>query len=793
MASCKRLFMLVNDVRVLDFSTGVAGAYCTKLLADAGADVVKVEHPDGDPLRRWSASHQDLKGRDGALFEFLHTNKRSVVGDLSDQSIKRLLEAADLVVESADWFASPESVQGCNPALTVVSITPFGRTGPWSQRQATEFTLQAMCGSIALRGAPDREPLCAGGRVGEWIGGAYAAVGALGALRLARRSGIGEHVDVSLLECMSVSMHGGLIMRLATTTPQPWSRAIEVPSIERASDGVYIGITVITGQQFRDFCLLIERPELAEDLENLTPEGRRRGRDALRQSFREWTSKHTAEEILGRANLFRLPASIVAPPRDIPRHPHLVARHVFATNPTGRFIQPRRPYRVNDVPDRALTPYPRLGEHTGAIEWRPGPRAFGRTSHADEKGPLQGVRITDLTGFWAGSACTHILGALGAEVIKVESIQRPDPFRLYSERPPHSDRWWEWGTSWNYVNTNKRGVTLDLGHDRGLQLLLGLIRVSDVLVENFTPRVMDHFGLTWEMVSRINPRIIIVRMPAFGLDGPWRDLPGFAHTMEQVAGMAWVTGYSDGPPMAPGGPCDPLAGLHAAFATIAGLEERARSGRGHLIEVPMVEAALNASAELVIEFSAYGAELVRAGNRGPAAAPQGVYPCAGEDTWVAVAIETDDQWTSLRKAMGDPIWARSSDLRQVRGRREAHDLIDKEVARWCSDRDVVLVVEKLLDAGIPAAKVASPEEIPDYRQMRARRFFETVHHPVSGRRRLAGLPFRLRSCKKGWLRAAAPTLGQDNRVILGELLGLGERELADLEEQGVIGYEPTYS
>ena len=190
---------MLEDLRVVDLSTEIAGPYCTKLLADAGADVVKVEPPDGDPLRRW---------RSGALFKFLNTSKRSVVGDLGGDEVGDLVAAADIVVDSSGRSRAELRAAALDaPGLVVVSISPFGLTGPWTDRAATEFVLQAWCGSTGSRGTPDRPPVAAGGRLGEWIGGAYAAVGGVAAWKQARRTGRGEHVDVSLLECMSMTMN----------------------------------------------------------------------------------------------------------------------------------------------------------------------------------------------------------------------------------------------------------------------------------------------------------------------------------------------------------------------------------------------------------------------------------------------------------------------------------------------------------------------------------------------------------------------------------------------------------
>jgi crotonobetainyl-CoA:carnitine CoA-transferase CaiB-like acyl-CoA transferase len=203
------------------------------------------------------------------------------------------------------------------------------------------------------------------------------------------------------------------------------------------------------------------------------------------------------------------------------------------------------------------------------------------------------------------------------------------------------------------MNTNKRSVTLDLQTADGIRLVNELIRQADVVVENFSPRVMDHFGLGAEVLLALNPRLVVVRMPAFGLTGPWRDRVGFARTMEQIAGLAWVTGLADGPPIPPRGACDPLAGAHAAFALLAALEFADRTGRGQLVEVPMIEAVLNVTAVQTMEYEVFGSILDRRGNRGHSGARQNVYRCAGDDNWIALTIRTDDEWDAFVAVMGD--------------------------------------------------------------------------------------------------------------------------------------------
>ena len=232
--------------------------------------------------------------------------------------------------------------------------------------------------------------------------------------------------------------------------------------------------------------------------------------------------------------------------------------------------------RARPAPIRSA---PTIGEADGESLWQP--RASSTAAPAIDHLPLAGVRIVDFTAFWAGPAATHSLAAFGADVIKIESIQRPDGIRYSGGMRKDVDDWWEYGWVFHAMNTNKRSVTLDLQSAEGLRLIRQLVGEADAVIENFSPRVMEQFGLGAEALLELNPRLVVGRMPAFGLTGPWRDRVGFAPTMEQIAGLAWVTGLSDGPPIAPRGACDPLAGAHAAFALLAALEFTDRTGEGN--------------------------------------------------------------------------------------------------------------------------------------------------------------------------------------------------------------------
>ena len=754
----------------MDLTTDIAGPYCSKLFADAGADVVKVEPAGGDPLRSWGS---------GALFEFLNTSKRSVHGDA-----RSLIAVADVLIAG-----SPMDVDArwaTNPALVIVTITPFGCDGPWADRPSTEFTLQAACGSTGQRGLPEQPPLAAGGRIGEWVTGTYAALGGMAALREASRCGRGEHVDVAMLDCMAVTMvtYPSVFASFAGWPAQQGTgRTIEVPSVEPTRDG-YVVVTTNSAQQFQDFLVMIGRADLLDDPDLPTASKRFARRHEFLAAVREHTSHRTTGEVLEEASLFRIPAGPVLDGATIPGFEQFVARGVFETSPSGRFEQPRVPYRISGTSPRPFEPAPSNGEHSETVGWEPRPSTAAGGGEPWRL-PLHGIRVIDCTAWWAGPAATNVLSCLGADVIKVESMTRPDPMRFASVRPPTDDQWWEWGPLFHGVNVGKRAVTLDLTRPEGVEVLERLASTADVLVENYTPRVMEQFGLGWDRLHQVNPELLMVRMPAFGLDGPWRDRTGFAQTMECLTGMAWLTGFPDGPPVLVRGACDPLAGMHSVIATIVALIERDQSGGGRLVETVMVEAGLNAAAEQVVEYGASGMVLGRHGNRGPVAAPQGLYPCAGEDRWLAVAVATDDQWLALRSALGDPAWAADRQLDDDEGRRRHHDRIDTELVSWTRGRDADEVAAQLVAAGIPANVVLPPRDIADNPQLRHRNLFEVETHEVSGRHEIPMLPFRYSRVDR-WLRSPAPTLGQHNTEILTEI-GLDPVAIDHLRQTGIVG------
>jgi crotonobetainyl-CoA:carnitine CoA-transferase CaiB-like acyl-CoA transferase len=783
----------LHELRVVEISDRIAGSYCGKLLVDAGAQVRKIEPPQGDWLRRYSATCSPVPQDQAAPFySYLNAGKRSVSFTPGSERFRAELAGADVIIvtagpaRAAELEIDPAQLLADSPQAIVVTISDFGWTGPYADRAASELTLQAWAGSPGFRGDPAGPPISIGGELGEYMGGVFAAFGALAVRRRVERGGPGEHLDLSMLEAMTLMQSSEWLHSQLLRVP-PISRTTEVPSIEPAKDG-YVGITMVTGQQWLDFLAMVECPQL-EEIEQLRFQiGRWGYRDLIRAQIGPWLAERTVAEIVELGQLFRLPIAALGNGATIREVEYATERGVFVENPAG-FHQPRAPWLMSACAAAPVRDTAAPGRDSDESPWaarEPEAKPVPPTR------PLEGVRIVDLTAFWAGPAATHLLAAFGAEVIKVESIQRPDGIRYSGGMRKDVDDWWEYGWVFHAMNTNKRSVTLDLGSADGRRLLLELAAGADVVIENFSPRVMEQFGLTADVLLEDNPRLVVARMPAFGLDGPWRERVGFAPTMEQLAGLAWVTGMPDAPPVTPRGACDPLAGVHAAFAVLAALNFAERTGIGQQIELPMLETVLNATAIQAIEYEVFGKTLSRRGNRGHGGLIQNLYRCVGapeRDDWIAVTVHDDQQWRALVDLMGQPDWC-DDGLATAAGRRERADDIDRRLQEWFAGQPLESTVERLAAVGVPAAPVVSPSLVTENPQLVDRGFFEKMAHSSIGSALYPCPPFAALSGQDRWLLRPPPLLGEHNGEVLRDRCGLTDEELANLAASGVIGTRP---
>lgn len=408
---------------------------------------------------------------------------------------------------------------------------------------------------------------------------------------------------------------------------------------------------------------------------------------------------------------------------------------------------------------------------------------------------LTGLRVIDLSMWWAGPFVTQLLGDLGAEIIKIESVQVVDGWRG-ALLTSGSGRPWEQSAVFNGVNRNKFGITLNLQDPRGVELCKRLVAIGDVVVENYTPRVMDSFGLGYGVLKEIKPDIIMISLPGYGSTGPWRDYPAFAFPVEEMAGFPQITGYpDDGVPRRWGNAAaDAIAGLTGAYAVLVALEHRRRTGQGQHIDLSQVEALTCFLGEAILDCQVNHRLPERLGNRHPSYAPHGVYACKGDDKWVAIAVTTEAEWQALCAELGQRGWLSDPRFVDPVARRRHHDLIDSVIRCWTRERDRHEVMRKLQTAGVPAMPVLSSAELIGDEHMKARGYFQKISRAEIGEH-VHGVLWAHFSETPLRLRMPAPLLGEHNEQVLKGLLGLNDADLAELAREQVIGSMParTYS
>jgi crotonobetainyl-CoA:carnitine CoA-transferase CaiB-like acyl-CoA transferase len=416
--------------------------------------------------------------------------------------------------------------------------------------------------------------------------------------------------------------------------------------------------------------------------------------------------------------------------------------------------------------------------------------------------PLEGIRVIDVSMWFAGPMAGRLLADMGAEIIKIESIKHIDPWRgpvtlteeLRNRFPTHieTDEPYNCSPGFNLQNRNKQGVTLDLGEPRGKQLFKELVTLGDIVLENYSPSVMGKLGFDYDILKEINPGIIMMSMPAFGLTGPDKDFRAFGQTIDCVSGMANRTGYEGEEPMLQSGLSygDPLSGMNAAFAILAALHHRRKSGEGMHIELSQAEGLIAFNADAIMDYTMNSRMTERMGNHHPSMAPHNAYPCKEEDKWVAIAVSSDGEWERFCRAVDEPSWIDDSRFYDGPFRHRNQDELDQLIAEWTSLRDSHEVMNILQKAGIAAGAVLDAKELLEDPHLESRGFFETVTHPEAGTHPYIGMYAKF-SKTPGSIRKPAPLLGEDNEYVFGELLGLSQAEMDRLVQDGIIGTTPT--
>jgi len=736
---------MLEDITVVEIGSRVSTAYCGKLLVDAGAVVVKVEGPGGDPLR----------SRDPAYAAYLHAGKRSVTGD---PPVAAVVICDD---EDEDTVARARALRAENPGLVVVSMSDYGLDGPYHGRPATDFTLQAEAGIAVVHPTGDRPPVTMGIELAELVAGLSAATGAVTALLSADAGAAGIDVDVSRFEAViSTLQYPWLFAQIEHHYPYLIPQS-PVPGLEKAKDG-WVCVIGVTGPQWIAFKKMAAVPELDDARFDALSDRVANGTEVT-SLVRRFTEQHTVAELVELGAAHRVPIVPVGTPDALADLVPFATREVFVRNPSGGFLQPRGIFRADGADGRAPGALPQVGEHNGTLT--PARRAAGR-GQADPRRPLRGMRVLEFGTFQAGPLVSASLAHLGADVIRVEAVNKPDLIR-FTGVPPTVDRSWERSGTYIGVNLGKRAISADLSDPRGLELVRKLIACSDVVIDNFAPRVLDERGLGYEGIRRLRPDAVVVRMPAWGLTGPWRDRPGFTYTANAISGLSWMTGYPDGEPLLTATILDPVAALFSSLITVAAIRRRAQTGQGAFVEVPLCDAGLQLAAHPAITASATGRRPVRRGNRGPEAAPQGIYRCA-DGNWIALSVTSDAQWTRFA-TMPRAGWASDEKFADDAARHTRHDELDELLSQWCAASPAAELADALRSLGIPAAALGVGTDLVRHPQLVSRdRVFE-LEHPVAGPAQYLAPAMRYSHAPVTPPLRPAPLFGQHNREVLEEL------------------------
>ncbi len=793
---------LLSSCRVLDL-TDESGWVTGRVLSDLGAIVVKVDPPGVDrSATRWSAYN--------AAKEQLPLDITTPEGR---ECLDSLLTRADILLETAHPADTsfgdaldPDRIAALCPRLVHVSLTPFGRSGPKSRWLASDLELMAAGGAMWLAGEPDGEPM----RVSEpqspgWAGAA-AALGALVALAERGVSGVGQHVDVSAQAAVIPALaHAPTFSDLLGEIPTRAGAFVTGRSVAGArfrafwqcADG-FINFILYGGPAGRRTNLrLVEwmvdhghdpGPLRLVDWEDFTPTNLAQDAvDALEEPIAKFFIGITKREFLeeaARREILGYPVSTMA---DIAADPQLEAREYWQELPTGE----------NGTAERHCGAFVRVdGERPGAdagsdlsrsevLELFSTPETGGHEPSIESaSSALGGLNVVVFGGYAAGPHIGKLLANFGATVVHVESVARPDGFRL--EYPPFKDRrrGINRGGCFAYFNDSKLGVTLDLKNPAGSDLARRLLAWTDIVVENMRPGVMDRLGLGYEAGRALNPGLIMISTCNMGRTGPRAHTPGFGSQLSALAGFCGLTGEPGGPPMLLYGPyIDFIASTLGGAAVLAALERRRETGRGGWIDMAQYEAGLLFMAGALLDHERHGIVASRRGNRSDRAFPHGAFQCA-DGAWVALSCWNREQFSRLAETLGEP--GLTEALPGADNPQQAErDAIDATIAGWVGAREAAKVASTLQGAGVPASVVATVADLFVDPQLAARGTWRRMPHPEIGSITCLFPPFDL-SRTPGDVTRAAPLLGEHNDDVFRDLLGLSDDEYAEYATAGAF-------
>jgi crotonobetainyl-CoA:carnitine CoA-transferase CaiB-like acyl-CoA transferase len=795
-------------VNVLELGHMASAAYAAKLMADLGAEVIKVEEPGGDRARQWGPFPQGTTDPErSGLFLYLNTNKRGITLDLHQDkdTLARLIAWADLLVHNypaaqmAELGIDYQAFRAINPRLVMCSLTPFGLTGPHKDYRAYELTVTHGGGWAWLSpggsNRPDLPPLKAAGHQADFQGGLAATTAMLAAYYRALHTGDGEHIDLSsqayvasFLEhhFISYTFQERITSRLGKRLQDPWG-------IFECQDGS-IFVAVAEEDQWKRLLDLMGNPEWGTSPQYRNSIQRFKNQDELKPLLCAWFKQWRVQDLFHAGQAKRVCFAPVLDMAQLAKQEQLQARHFFVdvTHPrAGTLTHLGAPYELREPWWQVRRPAPLLGEHNTEVRKTlpasvPASPLRTQDSALSTRLPLAGIRVADFSWVWAGPFCTMHLAHLGAEVIKIESQAHLDLTRRLPFYPPDMEPGVNRCPLFNQWAQGKKSILFNLTKAEGVALAKELIKKSDVVVENFATGVLERLGLDYDELKKIKPDIIMASISGYGHTGPQRNYMAYGPAIPPITGLSSLTGYVGGPPQEVGlSYGDPNSGITAAAAICAALAARHRTGQGQYIDVSLLESVAALVPEGWMDYAMNGAQPPRCGNRDPWMAPHNCFRCAGEEEWVTIACGTEEEWQALCHAIGQSHLATDERFRTAQARKANEDALEQLLTDWTSTRHKWDITHTLQAVGVAAFPTMNSKDVAEDPHLNARGFFSRLAHPELGVRTHTGIPWLLTNTPNG-VRAPAPILGQDTDQVMRDVLGYADAQIAQLKEAQVL-------
>jgi crotonobetainyl-CoA:carnitine CoA-transferase CaiB-like acyl-CoA transferase len=831
----------LGGIRVVELADE-QGEFCGRVLASLGADVIKVEPPGGSPTRRIGPFEGGQPDADRSLY-FWHYNlgKRSVIIDVESDAgrdeFRDLVGSADVLLESCppgyleDLGLGYENLAAVNPGLVHASITPFGRTGPWAHYQGSDLVHLALGGEMtycgynqAIDGRYDTPPIAGQMWQAYHMAGDNMAIGILGALLSRGRTGFGQQVDVAVHQVAATNTELDVLHWIYARKPMSRSRTALSPT----KDGRYLYTLYASPMDaFAKVVGMLQKYGLAADLAG----------DAYQDPsylIQPDVGVHIQAIVDRFTGMFKYPGPwleaqeegiLWAPmrkPEENIEDPHWLSRQTYADvdHPElGRSVRYQVGRWYSEQADWAVGRPPTVGEHTSEVrtevrEKRRSPELPPLDSAPRQEFPLQGVRLLDGTWQLASAGGSRYLAALGAEVIRFEWKGSPDLLRIvpppiFPLAPTGGRAERQQATApiqtrpdgnlnrngyFNDISAGRRGMSLNMRHPKGKELFERLLAVSDVYAEGYTATTMERWGLPFERMLKINPRLVYCQQPGFGYHGQYRTYKTVGPIANALSGLTEMVGLPEPYPPAGWGYSysDWTGAYNLALAMLAGLQYQRRTGRGVWIDASQVESGIAYTGTAYLDKQLNGRTYHRTGNRSPhkPAAPHGAYRCQGPDRWLAVSVFSEEEWDRFRAALGHPPWADKPEFATLAGRIEHQDELDDHVEEWSSTQDVFEAMDLLQKAGVRAGACQLAEDRVDHDpQLAHLGWLVELPHTEMGTWPVREVPIhygRDQATQGGSLQRGAPCYAEDNDYVLGDILGLSKDEIEALADEGAI-------